>query len=557
MASLIRDFDWTATPLGPPSTWPTCLHTITNLILDHPIGMLVLWGSGLTQIYNDAFGALMGGKHPGGLGQPSRDCWPELWDFTAPIYDRVLSHGVPAQFTDQRLIVQRHGADEEAYFTLSYSPIRSDTGCIEGVLVTAIETTDRVHAERAARERELLLDGRNATLQAFTELTRELTLQSDPAALTEHALRMALSLLPPGFGMYYEQRGARWVATAQVGSVRSEALQAAVQAGFPVGSTPTLDWPHEHRAPYYQDEYGQEQDVNAQIVQQIQSTVTLPVLVDGQVSGIYNISLFDRRPWSDADRAVMETTVRSLGLALEGARGVAQLADERRKLQAANEELEAFAYSVSHDLRTPVRHITGFLELLHISVDEKLDANERRYLQTAENAARRMNTLIDALLDLSRTSRVPLRLDLVDLGELVAGVRAEFVLEVAQRQVEWTVGALPVVIGDHGTLHQVLVNLLSNALKYTRTRDTARIEVWAEEREREWAVFVRDNGVGFNPQYTDKLFGVFQRLHRADDFEGTGVGLANVRRVIQRHGGEVAAEGRPGEGAVFSFTLPK
>jgi light-regulated signal transduction histidine kinase (bacteriophytochrome) len=174
-----------------------------------------------------------------------------------------------------------------------------------------------------------------------------------------------------------------------------------------------------------------------------------------------------------------------------------------------------------------------------------------------ETAATQMNTLIDAMLDLSRTSRQSLVIGVVDLKTLVSAARAELEPETPDQRVVWTIQPLPLVMADPTSLQQVLVNLLANALKYSRTRSEAQIEIWAEDRPTEWAVFVRDNGVGFDSRYADKLFGVFQRLHRQDEFEGTGVGLANVRRIITRHGGSVSAQSKLGEGATFGFTLPQ
>ena len=236
---------------------------------------------------------------------------------------------------------------------------------------------------------------------------------------------------------------------------------------------------------------------------------------------------------------------------------MAQLSEEQAKLQVANEELEAFAYSVSHDLRTPVRHILGFNNLLRKALGDDLGPQPARYLQVVGDAATRMNTLIDALLDLSRASRTPLQLTQVDLSALLAEVLNEFELDHPPQPVTWTISPLPTVMGDQDTLRQVLGNLISNALKYSRTNPRPTIEVWAEERPDEWAILVRDNGVGFDPRYAHKLFGVFQRLHSPEEYEGTGVGLANVRRIVLRHGGQVTAIGAPGEGATFSFTLPR
>ncbi len=891
LAGRMRALDWTSTPLGPVQGWPQSLRTAVSVVLASPTPMILLWGSELVQFYNDGYRDIMGAKHPGGLGQRNQDCWPEVWDFTAPIYQGVLHHGQSFQFTDQRLVLKRHGVDEETYFTLTYTPVRDEEGGVGGILVGVQETTERVqaqrqleaqHAELEARNRALegfadltrtlgletdphvlvrraqelvqsLLPGgyllyyerngerwrnrvqtgdvRNAELQAFidagplggvtpsvdvpwttrqalyqdqyargsdtpqdmvghvsaaasvpvllhgepvgvfiavlfeqrtwtredhavldtvvaslglaleraeqegrlveeraalaaftgfveavgvesdelalarqavlvlsatlehmsaayheledgrwkarvwsddiapelvtqmrqgvpqdapqyaeaarsgdavfadgwsaaandvqhagaygaeaflplvvqgetrglltistqherawmereravaravtrgllislerteaarrlaaqnaelemrtralegfAEFTRDLTLHSEPQVLIRRALEMAVSLLSSGLGLFYERRSERWHATVQVGQVGTRELQAAVEAGFPVGQTPTLDRPFERQEPWFQEVYDRTLDVPPDLVEHLGAVATLPVVVSGQVAGIFNVVLFEQRHFSEADRALLVTVVRSLGLALEGARGVAALAEERRNLATANEELETFSYSVSHDLRTPVRHIAGFTDLLRASLGEQINEWQARHLGVIAAAGTRMSTLIDAMLDLSRTARLPLHVGPVNL----AAVCAELEPEVADRTVQWAVTPLPLVMADHDTLRQVIVNLLSNALKYTRPREVAEITVWAQERERDWAVFV--HGVGFDPRYQERLFGVFQRLHRAEEFEGTGVGLANVRRIVERHGGTVWAQGTPGTGATFRFTIPK
>ena len=238
------------------------------------------------------------------------------------------------------------------------------------------------------------------------------------------------------------------------------------------------------------------------------------------------------------------------------ARLEAQVAERTRDLTELNEELDAFSYGVSHDLRAPLRHIVGFSQLARRSLEDHQDAKAGLYLQVIEQAAKKMDTLVEALLTLARQGRGPLRLAPVDLGRTVERVRTELNPDVAQRQVNWEVGELPVVQGDTVLLHQVLSNLLQNAVKYTRGRSTAVIAVRAYRQEAEWVVEVRDNGVGFDPRYAGKLFGVFQRLHPEHEFEGIGVGLANVQRIVKRHGGRIWASAVLEEGATFSFTLP-
>jgi signal transduction histidine kinase len=235
----------------------------------------------------------------------------------------------------------------------------------------------------------------------------------------------------------------------------------------------------------------------------------------------------------------------------------ALLERRRTELEAVNAELEAFAYSVSHDLRAPLRHMVGFAELLQQHAAAALDERSRRYVATIVDATKRMGQLVDDLLSFSRIGRVEKREATVSLEQLVTEVVREIRPDAGARAIAWRIGALPDLHADRSMLRLVFVNLLANAVKFTRPRDQAEIEVGAFERERDVVVFVKDNGVGFDMKYLNKLFGVFQRLHRSEDFEGTGIGLATVQRVVHRHGGTVWAEGAVNAGATFFFSVPQ
>jgi signal transduction histidine kinase len=229
-----------------------------------------------------------------------------------------------------------------------------------------------------------------------------------------------------------------------------------------------------------------------------------------------------------------------------------------RQVEATNKELEAFSYSVSHDLRAPLRHITGFVELLTKRDLGGLDEKSRHYLQVISEAAQKMGTLIDDLLAFSRMGRAELLRTRFDFAALVEGVVSELAPGSQEREVEWEIAPLPMVEGDRAMLRLVMVNLISNALKFSRTRSLARIQIGTiDDQPAETLFYVRDNGVGFDMRYQDKLFGLFQRLHDTEEFEGTGVGLANVQRIIHRHGGRTWAEGEVDGGATFWFALPK
>jgi signal transduction histidine kinase len=227
------------------------------------------------------------------------------------------------------------------------------------------------------------------------------------------------------------------------------------------------------------------------------------------------------------------------------------------ELEATNKELESFAYSVSHDLRAPLRHMAGYSELLQRQAQSSLDEKSQRFIRTILESAKRMGNLIDDLLAFSRIGRAETNKTEVNLDQLVKDVVAEIEQDARGRDIVWKVGPLPVCYGDRSMLRLVVVNLVSNAVKFTRMRSPAEIEIgWVDRNEKEFEVFVKDNGAGFDMQYVNKLFGVFQRLHLPEQFEGTGIGLATAQRIIHRHGGQIRGEGAVDQGATFYFSLP-
>ncbi len=235
----------------------------------------------------------------------------------------------------------------------------------------------------------------------------------------------------------------------------------------------------------------------------------------------------------------------------------AKLQEEQRKLLISNRELEAFTYSVSHDLRAPLRHINGYVDLLNEKFRADLPEKAQYYLSTVTDATRQMGTLIDDLLQLSRMGRQEVRKTKIEMNALVKEVLERIKQDIEKREITWKVQELPQVPGDYPLLKQVWVNLLDNAVKYTRNTKKAEISICFKEDEKDFIFYIRDNGVGFNMKYAHKLFGVFQRLHSQTEFKGTGIGLANVQRIIHKHNGRVWAEAESGKGAVFYFSLPK
>lgn len=270
-----------------------------------------------------------------------------------------------------------------------------------------------------------------------------------------------------------------------------------------------------------------------------------PIVIDGREL-LYSI-IFDI-----TDKMAAEAEILRLTAHLED-----RVRERTAQLEAANKELEAFSYSVSHDLRAPLRHVAGFVELLLKRSSDGLDEKSRHYLDVIGDATRRMGSLIDDLLAFSRMGRVDMITAPLDLNRIVREVIASREIGNGQREIEWVVGTLPPARGDETMIRLVFENLIDNAVKFSAVRERARIEIGGYlDSEGTPVAFVRDNGAGFDMRYADKLFGLFQRLHRQEEFEGTGVGLANVRRIVHRHGGRVWAEGALDKGAAFYLTLP-
>ncbi|MFC4427067.1 PAS domain-containing protein [Deinococcus navajonensis] len=410
--------------------------------------------------------------------------------------------------------------------------------------------TSHIEAQRDA------LDARSQALEAFALLTRDLTIDVDPLALVRRAQEILMSLLPEGYTLYWQPEGTRWVSRSQVGALGNPELQQVVDAGLPRGQAATLDRAWAAQQAIYEDIYSQGSDTHPDVVAHVRAAAMLPVLVNGELHGMVGVGLFVQRHWMPIDKAVLETVTRSLGLALEGAESARVLQERTQELERSNAELEKFAYVASHDLQEPLRTISSFSELIDRRYQDVLDERGRQYLRFVTSGAQRMKGLIDDLLVFSRLNAVPEPHTVLNLDEPLQEALQRLHAAVEQSGAVVRQGPLPTVSGSASELTQLFQNLIGNAIKFRREGVRPEIHVGAVLEDQLWHVTVQDNGIGFDRHYAERVFQIFQRLHLRDEYEGTGMGLAIVRRILEHHGGRIWAESEPGHGSTFHFTLP-
>ncbi|GGO26182.1 GAF domain-containing protein [Deinococcus humi] len=453
-------------------------------------------------------------------------------------------------------------------------PLRME-GTLIGVLAFVLfdqstwSSVDRVVLETVVQNLELALDRvakirrldeERTALEAFTRFAELVGSETDVQALVEQAITLLHETCAVE-AAYFERDGDLFSATAWSPSADPTLLPHLLR-GFPLQHSSIALGLQQNTATYI--DHWRDTGLLIQESGIYQAVGGYPYFVNERLESVLMIGSQASALWDDRSKGIFRAVGRSLDLALDRARQTRMVTAQRdaldvrtRELADSTAELQAFSYSVSHDLRAPVRHIIGFLELARKTLDGRLDERSARYLDIVEQSGKQMNTLIDGLLDLSHAAQQTLQPGVVDLNALMSEIQTTLLPDLLTRNVAWEVADLPRVWGDRGALGQVLTQLTENALKFTRTRDPASIRIWADDQGGAWRVCVKDNGLGFDPRYQDRLFNLFQRLHRADEVNGTGVGLATVRRLILKHGGQVFAEGQLGGGATFGFTLPK
>jgi signal transduction histidine kinase/GAF domain-containing protein len=489
-----------------------------------------------------------------GLAQAKKDrqaVFEDHWD--------AVGRGIPEGTQHGVLAIQPFFEDREMTSVLVMGSRTSVTWSErDRGIFRAVGRSLELALDRAAKTRRL--EEERTALEAFTRFTELVGSETD----VQFLVRQAITLLYETCGVegiYFERDGALFKAVVWCLQV-DQTLLPRLQQGFPLQHSSIALLLRQNTAAFI--DHWNDTGLLIEETNIYQAVAGYPYFVNGELERVLLIGSRTSLTWDERTKGIFRAVGRSLDLALNRARQSSTVTAQRDTLEAQTKELEgrtqelqSFSYSVSHDLRTPVRHMIGFLGLARKALDGRLDDRSARYLDVAEQAGTQMNTLIDALLDLSRAAQQTLRPGETDLNGIMAQIQEKLLPDLDTRDVRWEVVPLPAVHGDRDALMQVLTQLTENALKFTRTRDPAIIRVWAEDQGDAWGVFVQDNGLGFDPRYQDRLFNLFQRLHSADEASGTGVGLASVRRLILKHGGQVFAEGQVGEGATFGFTLPK
>ena len=580
MGERIRRHDWAATSLGAPQSWPASLRNAVNLVLACPLPAVLTWGEQGTQLYNDAFMAILGARHPRALGQDFDDCWHGAFPGSGlPVHSATA----PGVADSQRLFLARDRAPgardrapgdgqlTETFFTHAVTPILGEGGETAGYLHQLFDVTNGALATRrlrvlhsltqatasAATPEQCLLDATAGLADSGADLPFVLCYVLDDSGAT--ARLVAATSFPPG-GPDLPQR--------------QDVAAGALSGVWPIGPSLAARFPLTVT------------DVQARFAgltagpypEPITSAFLLPIGdgADGGraviVAGVSQRARLDEpyraffallaaslaESLAKATAAQAEPPRQAALVELDRARSaLAKLREQTtQKLDEANQELETFSYSISHDLRTPLRAIDGFSRALLTEQGDKLDEQGRRYLERIRAGTQRMAELIDDLLGLARIGRASPKRERVDLSALARKVLGELAASEPERDVASYVADGLVVEADPRLMTCLLENLLGNAWKFSSRTARARIEVTTESLAGADHVFVvRDNGAGFNMDYAKKLFQPFQRLHAASEFPGTGIGLATVLRIVRRHGGRVWAHAAPDQGARFYFTL--
>jgi PAS domain S-box-containing protein len=553
MGQLIREKDWSSNPIGTPDNWPQSLRTTLSILLNSKFPMFLFWGPELICFYNDAYRPSLGndGKHPDILGGRGEDYWKEIWNDIKPIIDQVLEKGEASWNEDLLLPIYRNGKMENTYWTFSYSPVNDETGKPAGVFVTCSETTDKVIAFRQFNENKK---------KQINERTKELKRLNEILKQSEQRYHLMVEEVQDYAILYLNKEGIieNWNKGAE--KIKGYKAEEIIGKSFATFYTP-IDL--ENNLPQYllkqaslHGRYGQEGWRVRKDGSLFWASVTITAVHndDNEIIGFSKVT-HDLTFKKEADDKIRLNSE--------------MLEQKNKELEKMNKELQSFAYISSHDLQEPLRKIQTFADQIVEREAGNLSEDGRDKFRRMQNAAKRMQTLINDLLAYSRTNTQEIKLTKANLNEAIEGVKEDLKEELLQKNAIVEVGH----IGDANIIpfqfHQLMFNLISNSLKFSREDVLPHINIQGEiakgsklnsdkldKNSKYCHIIFSDNGIGFEQQYGEKIFEVFQRLHGKEVYEGTGIGLAIVKKIVDNHKGIITAQGELGKGATFDIYLP-
>jgi signal transduction histidine kinase len=525
MARRIREFDWTKTPLGAIDAWPQSLRTAVGIVLRSKFPMFIWWGPDLIQFYNDGYRPSLGadGKHPLALGQKGEECWPEIWPVIYPLIRQVLDGGASTWSEDQLIPIYRNGKLEDVYWTFGYSAIIDEHDAVGGVLVVCHENTEKmIHYQKLVESEDELsfaIDAAELGTWDLNPLTNKFT---------------SNARLKSWFG---------FLAGEQI--VLSEAIEAMIKEDQPRVAAAI------QRALQY--ESGGYYDIVYTIVNKATKKERI-VRAKGRawfneekIAYRFNGTLQDITEQETAQRKFAEQLGR-------------QVKERTLELQRSNEDLLQFAHVISHDLKEPVRKVKMFTQAIQDELTDAISEKARTYFAKIRTAMNRMTAMIEGVLTYSSLNASQEAARPVDLNKIVTDIETDLEIPIREKKADIIRKTLPTIQGTPVLLHQLFYNLINNSLKFTRQDTAPIITVSGQLIEEQGATFARitvaDNGIGFDQQYAASVFNSFTRLNAKDRYEGTGLGLALSKKIVERHGGSITAISSPGQGTSIIVQLP-
>lgn len=535
MGRLMREKDWSLTPLGEPDGWPQSLRTTVNIILNSPFPMFLFWGKTLKSFYNDAYRPILGndGKHPKILGLNGKAAWTEIWEEIEPMLKVVTDKGESIWRENLLIPIYRNGRIEDVYWTFSYSPVKNEEGVVSGVLVVVTETTEAVLSERRLKESE-------RRFRELANLSPVWIWITDKDINVEYANRALLDFI--GIQNEEDFTGQVWKRIVHADDID------VVSAGFA-------------KAAEKQSEFALEYRVKNAATGKFEwfKVLGVPKFEEGEMVGFIGTGTNIDKQKSFADHMKKEVNLRTK-----------ELANSNTKLEAMNKELQSFAYISSHDLQEPLRKIQMFSEILLDKEYDKLSDSGKVKFEKIQSAANRMQSLINDLLSYSRTDTEERVFDVIDLQNLVDDVKSDLSEELRKKDGKITLQQSRELEVVPFQFRQLMYNLLSNAVKYSRSDVPPVVTIDTEiitnaktfdssliNKKEYVKITITDNGIGFEEHFSKKIFEVFQRLHTKQEYVGTGIGLAIVKKIVKNHSGFISATGELNKGSVFTVIIPK